>query len=122
MHLKERIKKLKRDIPAVYLAIKDHRTPWIAKAFGGLTIVYALSPIDLIPDFIPIIGWLDDLIILPLLIALTIKFIPQPVMEEYRIKSQNLWKNGEPTRWLYAIPFLLIWIFIIYLIIIKLVI
>ena len=117
MNLKERAKQLKTDIPTVYLAIKSEETPWIAKFFGGLAIIYALSPIDLIPDFIPILGFLDDLIILPLLITLAIKFIPKAVMEKCRAKSDDLWKNGEPKRWLYAIPFILIWVFLIYLII-----
>ena len=82
MKLKERAKRLKTDIPAVFLAIKDKDTPVIAKIFGAVTVAYALSPIDLIPDFIPILGYLDDLILLPALAALTIKFIPKDVMEK----------------------------------------
>ena len=67
--LKDRAKKLKTDIPAVFLALKDKRTPWYAKILAAVIVVYALSPIDLIPDFIPVFGYLDDLIILPALIA-----------------------------------------------------
>ena len=87
MKLKERAKRLKTDIPAVFLAIKDKDTPVIAKIFGAVTVAYALSPIDLIPDFIPIMGYLDDLILLPVLAALTIKFIPKDVMEKSRALS-----------------------------------
>ena len=67
--LKDRAKKLKTDIPAVFLALKDKRTPWYARILAAVIVVYALSPIDLIPDFIPVLGYLDDLIILPALIA-----------------------------------------------------
>jgi len=76
MNLKERARQLKIDIPAVFLSLKSKKTPVMAKILAGLTIGYALSPIDLIPDFIPVIGYLDDLLILPLLIALTIRLIP----------------------------------------------
>ena len=67
--LKERAKKLKTDIPAVVLALKEKRTPWYAKVIAAVIVVYALSPIDLIPDFIPLLGYLDDIIILPALIT-----------------------------------------------------
>ena len=70
--LKDRAKKLKTDIPAVFLALKDKRTPWYARILAAVIVVYALSPIDLIPDFIPVLGYLDDLIILPALIALIV--------------------------------------------------
>ncbi len=76
-NLKERAKKLKTDIPALFLALKDKETPILAKVFAAITVLYALSPIDLIPDFIPIFGYLDDVILLPGMIALTIKLIPQ---------------------------------------------
>lgn len=64
-NLKERAQKLKTDIPAVFLALKEKRTPFLAKMIAAVVVVYALSPIDLIPDFIPVLGYLDDLIILP---------------------------------------------------------
>ena len=75
MDFKERARKLKTDIPAIFLALKDKDTPIIAKVFAGITVAYALSPIDLVPDFIPILGYLDDIIILQILVATTIKFI-----------------------------------------------
>lgn len=73
MNLKERAKKLKTDIPAVFLALKHEKTPVGAKILAALTVAYALSPIDLIPDFIPVIGYLDDLLLLPVMVTWTIK-------------------------------------------------
>ncbi len=115
MTLKERAKQIKTDIPAVFLAIKDRRTPWYAKALGGMAIVYALSPIDLIPDFIPFFGMLDDLIILPILIAWTIRLVPKDVLAEARQTAATLWASGTPKNWLYAIPFVAIWLFVLFL-------
>ncbi|NOW04365.1 DUF1232 domain-containing protein [Clostridium beijerinckii] len=115
MGLKERARKLKSDIPAVYIALKKKETPVIAKVFAMITIIYALSPIDLIPDFIPVIGLLDDIILLPILIAITIKFIPEEILSQCRIEAENLWISGKPKRWYFAIPILLVWIVLIFL-------
>ena len=84
--LKSRARALKNEAFTVYLAAKDSRTPWYAKAIAFLTIAYALSPIDLIPDFIPILGYLDDLFIVPAGIALAVRLIPPEVLEEARAK------------------------------------
>jgi uncharacterized membrane protein YkvA (DUF1232 family) len=81
-------KKLKKEVVALYLASKHPKTPWYAKVLAVLIIGYALSPIDLIPDFIPVLGYLDDLIIIPAGIALLIKIIPGDVLEECRSKAQ----------------------------------
>lgn len=116
MNLKERAKKLKMDIPTIYLALKDKDTPIIAKIFASITVVYALSPIDLIPDFIPILGYLDDVILLPMLVAVTIKLIPADIVERNRQQAEKLWENGKPKKWYYAIPIVLFWIIIIVLI------
>lgn len=116
-NLKERAKQLKYDIPAVFIALKKKETPTVAKIIAGIVIVYALSPIDLIPDFIPVLGYLDDIIILPALIALTIKLIPKEVFDTCRKESERLWSGEKPAKWYYAIPFLMIWILFIYLII-----
>lgn len=110
MNFKERAKKLKSDIPAIFLALKDNDTPIIAKILAAVTVAYALSPIDLIPDFIPVLGYLDDLIILPSLAALTIKLIPKEKFEECRIKAEGLWENGKPKKWYYAVPIVIIWL------------
>lgn len=117
INLKERAKQLKIDIPAVFLSLKSKDTPLIAKILAGITIGYALSPIDLIPDFIPILGYLDDIIILPALIALTIKLIPRDIFEEFQKEAQGMWQNGKPKKWYYAIPIAMIWLFVIWLII-----
>lgn len=118
MNLKERARQLKTDIPALFLAMKEKETPFAAKLVGGITLVYALSPIDLIPDFIPVIGYLDDLIILPALVILTVKLIPREIFEKCRQESIGMWQDGKPKKWYYAIPFVLIWLLII-LIIVK---
>jgi len=81
--IKKHIGTVGRDLAVLRLALKDPRTPWYAKAIVGLVVFYAVSPIDLIPDFIPIIGQLDDLIIVPLGLKLASKLVPQPLMEEY---------------------------------------
>jgi uncharacterized membrane protein YkvA (DUF1232 family) len=75
---------LKRDVLALYLAARDPRVPWYAKAVAACVAVYALSPIDLIRDFIPILGYLDDLILVPLGIWVAIRLIPPPLLEEHR--------------------------------------
>ena len=116
MNLKERAKQLKNDIPAVFRALKDKDTPWVAKVFAALTVVYALSPVDLVPDFVPVLGYLDDVILLPALVALTIRFIPQKMFEKYRREAEGMWQNGKPKKWYYGIPFVLIWTFLLVLI------
>lgn len=117
MGLKQRAKQLKKDIPAVFLAMKRKDTPVIAKILGAVTVSYALSPIDLIPDFIPVLGYLDDLILLPALAALTVKFIPKDIFEQCRRESENMWENGKPKKWYYAVPIVFIWLLIIWLIV-----
>ena len=113
--LATRAKRLKTDLPAVYMALRDARTPWFAKALALLTVAYALSPIDLIPDFIPVLGYLDDLLILPLLIAATIKLVPAEVLTDCRTRAQALWANGRPVKWYYAIPIVLVWGLVLWL-------
>lgn len=117
MSLKERAKKLKTDIPTIFLALKDKETPLIAKVFAGITVVYALSPIDLVPDFIPVLGYLDDVILLPALIALTIRFIPKAVLERNRELSEGLWNDGKPKKWYYSLPIVAIWVLVIIIIV-----
>ena len=116
MNLKERAKKLKTDIPAVFLALKKKETPVLAKICAGATILYALSPIDLVPDFIPVLGYLDDVIILPALVALTVKLIPHELFEQCRSESEGLWQDGKPKKWVYALPIAAIWLLILFLV------
>lgn len=116
MHLKEWAQNLKKDIPAIFLCLKDRDTPLIAKVFAGVTVAYALSPIDLVPDFIPVLGYLDDIILLPVLVVLTLKFIPEQIWERNYSRSEWLWKDGKPKKWYYSIPVILIWLSILWLI------
>ena len=109
MNLKERAQQLSIDVPAVFLALKDRSTPVIAKVLAAITVAYALSPVDLIPDFIPVLGYLDDLILLPLLVALTVRLIPKETFAQYRREAAELWKDGKPKKWYYALPILLFW-------------
>lgn len=117
MSLKERAKKLKTDIPAVFLALKSKETPWYAKVVAAITVAYALSPIDFVPDFIPVLGYLDDVILLPCLVALTVKLIPGNIFDKFRVQSEGMWKDGKPKRWYYAIPIIVVWLLIIFLIV-----
>ena len=82
--------RFKKEIGFYQSVLKDPRTPKLSKFFLGLAVGYALNPIDLIPDFIPIIGYLDDLIIVPVLIFIAVKLIPKELFEEYRRKNQGV--------------------------------
>lgn len=108
MNLKDRARQLKTDIPALVIALKDKETPIAAKILAGIVVIYALSPIDLIPDFIPVLGYLDDLIILPALIVLTLKLIPADVLNRCREEARLLERTN--SKWIYAIPFVLVWV------------
>ena len=117
MSLKERARRLKQDIPAVFLCLKDRETPVAAKILAAVTVAYALSPVDLIPDFIPVLGYLDDVLLLPALIALTVRLIPPQVWERNRTLSGNMWQDGRPKKWYYGIPVVLIWLLIVWVIV-----
>ena len=87
--LKEWARSLKRDVVALWLAARDPRTPWLAKAVAAAIAAYALSPIDLIPDFIPVLGYLDDLVLVPLGIMLAIRLVPPHLMAEFRAEAEK---------------------------------
>ena len=113
--LKESVKRLRRDTLALWFACRDERTPWSARLLGFLVLAYALSPIDLIPDFIPIIGFLDELILLPAGLWMLYKLIPEDVMSDCRVKA-NEWLaagNAKPRSALGAAIVILVWITII---------
>ncbi len=114
--LKVRARGLKTDVPAVFIALKKKETPAAAKILAAVTVAYALSPIDIIPDFIPALGYLDDLIILPALAAWTIRLIPKDIMAQCRKEAEGLWSGGKPKKWYFAIPILLFWGGILFLI------
>jgi len=107
--LKKLARQLKKETYAVYLASIDERVPWYARILAGVTVAYAFSPIDLIPDFIPILGYLDDLIILPLGIWLVIKMIPPQVLAECREKAAEI-DRGKPINRTAAVVIIAIWI------------
>lgn len=105
-------KNLKRQILILYFACKDDRVPWYAKLFTACVVAYALSPIDLIPDFIPILGYLDEVILLPLGILAALKMIPKDVLSECEVKAEEVVKNGKPKNWIAGSIIVLIWIVI----------
>ena len=107
--LRSRARKLKSEIFALYLALRDPRTPWYAKAFGALVVAYAFSPLDLIPDFVPVLGYLDDVILLPLGIWLTIRMIPLAVLDESRARAEIELRDRRPTNWAVAVVIILLW-------------
>ncbi len=113
--LKEKAKQLKTDTYALYLAYKDPRVPLYAKIFVAIVVAYALSPIDLIPDFIPVLGYIDDLIIIPAGIYLSLKMIPCEVLEECREKAQSTSIDNK-TKWAAALIIILIWLLAVYLV------
>lgn len=114
--MKEKVKSLKNEIIAIYYAYKNPDTKLFPKIIILFTLGYALSPIDLIPDFIPVLGYLDDLIVIPALIALSLKMIPKKIIDESRIKAMKkplkLKKN-----WYFASIFILVWIMLILVIV-----
>jgi uncharacterized membrane protein YkvA (DUF1232 family) len=101
---------LKRETYAVYLACRDPRVPWYGRLLAVCVVGYAFSPIDLIPDFVPVLGYLDDLILIPLGIALLLKVIPSEVMAECREKAAISMAGGKPRNWIAAAIIVLIWI------------
>lgn len=108
--LRQRARRLKTEIYALYLAYRDPRTPWYARLFAAGVVAYAFSPLDLIPDFIPIIGLLDDLILVPLGIVLALRMIPASVMAECRQRAAEALREGRPTNWLAAGAIIAVWI------------
>ena len=109
--LKQRARQLKADTYALYLACRDPRVPWYAKVIVACVVAYALSPIDLIPDFVPILGYLDDLILIPAGISVALRLIPSEVIQACREKARvELERHGKPKSWLAAGCIILIWL------------
>jgi uncharacterized membrane protein YkvA (DUF1232 family) len=107
---KTRANQLKMEVYALYIAYKDRRTPWYAKVFAALVVGYAFSPIDLIPDPIPVLGYLDDLVLIPLGAYLAVKMIPAAVMADSRQKAREVMAQGKPVNKLAAVIIVFIWI------------
>lgn len=110
--LKECARHLKGETFALYLAARHPGTPWYAKVFVAGVVAYAFSPIDLIPDFIPVLGYLDDLILVPLGIAIAIRMIPPAVLAECRVRAQAMMADGKPASRIAAIVIIGIWILV----------
>lgn len=108
--LKDRARQLRREIHAVYLAARDPRTPWVAKAVAAVVVGYAFSPVDLIPDFVPVLGYLDDLVLLPIGIALVLRLVPQDVMADARAAAERAALEGTPVNRTAAVVIVLIWL------------
>ncbi|MBO9317036.1 MAG: DUF1232 domain-containing protein [Chloroflexus sp.] len=111
--LKNHARALKREAYALYIATRDPRVPWYARAFLGLVVAHTFSPIDLIPDFIPVLGHLDDLVITPLGIALALRMIPPEVMSDARQKAEVQLQQGKPISRAGAMMVVAIWLVII---------
>ncbi len=107
---KQRARALKIEVYALYLAYKDPRVPLYAKVFAACVVGYAFSPIDLIPDPIPILGYLDDLVLVPLGVTLAIKMIPPVVLAECRDKAREVMKQGKPVNRIAAAVIITIWL------------
>jgi uncharacterized membrane protein YkvA (DUF1232 family) len=103
-------RQLKQEVYALYLAYKDPRTPWYAKVFSAIVVAYAFSPIDLIPDPIPVLGYLDDLVLVPVGAYLAVRMIPRQVMEDCRAKSAQVMAQGKPVNKVAAAVIVLIWL------------
>lgn len=106
--LKEWARAIKRDVHALYLASRDPRVPWYAKAAAACVAAYALSPIDLIPDFVPVLGYLDDVILVPLGIAIAVRMIPATILAEHRASAALA--DGRPTSTIGAVAIVAIWL------------
>jgi uncharacterized membrane protein YkvA (DUF1232 family) len=117
MKLKEHAKLLRNKTSQIYIAMISPQTPWYAKILAFFIVAYALSPIDLIPDFIPILGYLDDIIIIPFLISLCIKMIPKELWLSFEEEAKLIWINGTPKKWYLIIPIIVIWFIIIFLLV-----
>lgn len=115
---KERARQLKVETYAVWLAYKDPRVPWYARVFAACVVGYAFSPIDLVPDPIPVLGYLDDLVLVPLGIALALRMIPPEVMDECREKADAVMREGKPTNWKAAGAIIAVWVLLALLVIV----
>jgi uncharacterized membrane protein YkvA (DUF1232 family) len=117
---KERARALKVETYAVWLAYKDPRVPWYARVFAACVVGYAFSPIDLVPDPIPVLGYLDDLVLVPLGIALALRIIPPEVMAECRERADAAMREGRPTNWKAAAAIVTVWVLLALLVILVL--
>src|ERR671933_1178741 len=107
---KQRVKQLRSETYALYLAYKDPRVPWYAKVFAACLVGYVFSPIDLIPDFIPVVGLLDELVVVPVGVILARKMIPDEVLADCRRESREVMREGKPVNYVSAIVVITVWL------------
>jgi len=112
-----RARELKIQVHALLLAYRDPRTPWYAKALAALVAAYAVSPIDLIPDFIPVLGQLDDLLLVPLGVALAVRMIPREVLADCRAKAREASARPLAGRWPAALAVVAVWVVLLALVV-----
>jgi len=103
-------RQLKAETLSLYFAIRDPRTPWYARLAGALVVAYAISPLDLIPDFVPVLGYLDDVILVPLGVWLTLELIPRHVIADSRARAQAAADEHRPVSWAAAAVIVLVWL------------
>lgn len=108
--LRQRARRLKAETLALYLAARDPRTPWYAKLLVAGIVAYALSPIDLIPDFVPVLGYLDDLVLIPMSISLAIRLIPDAVLDACRTQANATMESGKPVSRIAGAIIVIIWL------------
>jgi uncharacterized membrane protein YkvA (DUF1232 family) len=108
--LKDRARALKAETFSLYLAARHPETPWYAKLFVAGIVAYALSPIDLIPDFVPVLGYLDDLVLIPIGIAIAVKLVPSAVLSECRARARQVMQNDKPASRVAAGVIIFIWV------------
>ncbi len=101
---------LKIEVYTLYLAYRDARVPWYARLFAACVAAYAFSPVDLIPDFIPVLGYLDDLLLIPLGVALALKMIPVQVLTECRAQAREVMAQGKPVSQAAALIIIAVWV------------
>jgi uncharacterized membrane protein YkvA (DUF1232 family) len=116
----EQSRLLKKEVYALYLAYRDPRTPWYARVFALAIVAYAVSPIDLIPDFIPVLGYLDDFILIPVGIMLALKMIPPDVLAEARLQSERMLDRNHPAGRIAAAVIVLMWALFVILLLVAL--
>jgi uncharacterized membrane protein YkvA (DUF1232 family) len=105
-----RARDLKRLTWALLFAYRDPRTPWLARAVAAVVVAYAFSPIDLIPDIIPVLGYLDDLVLIPLGVLLAVRLIPAPVWADARVRAAEAVRANRPVSWRAATVIVLLWV------------
>jgi len=115
---KEQGRRLKRETYAVYPAYQDTRSPWYARLFAACVVGYAFSPIDLVPDFIPVLGYLDDLVLVPVGILLAVKMIPSEVIAECREKREKVMAQDKPVNRAAAAAIITIWLLMVALVVV----